>query len=83
MQQTGDPGVVSVEVRDRSHPEYGVITFIFVRKASAPGGLELASWVMLDSQNTRTTIRLSNQQYGIAVSDNDFRWKDCRRPTHR
>lgn len=83
LQPTGDPGVVSVEVRDRAHPEYGVITLIFVRKAGAPGGLELASWVALDSQNKRTTIRLANHQYGIAVSDSAFRWNDPRPQNRR
>ena len=83
LQPTANPDVVSIEVRDRSHPEYGVITLIFVRKASAPGGLELVSWVALDSQNKRTTIRLSNQQYGMAVPDNTFRWKDPRSPSRR
>lgn len=83
LQPTGDPNVVSLEIRDSRHPEYGVITLVFVRKASAPGGLELTSWVALDSQNRRTTIRLSNQQYGVAVTDNDFRWNDPRRPARR
>ena len=83
LQPTGDPNVISVEIRDSRHPEYGVITLVFVRKASAPGGLELTSWVALDSQNRRTTIRLSNQQYGVSVTDNDFRWNDPRRPTRR
>ena len=83
LQPTADPDVVSVEVRDRGHPEYGVITLIFVRKDSAPGGLELVSWVALDSQNKRTTICLSNHRYGVAVSDNDFRWNDPRRPARR
>jgi outer membrane lipoprotein-sorting protein len=80
LQPTGDPDVTSVEVRDPAHPEYGVITLIFVRKGSAPGGLELASWVALDSQNKRTTVRLANHQYGIAVADNMFRYNDPRRP---
>ncbi|MFM5916262.1 MAG: LolA family protein [Novosphingobium sp.] len=70
--------VVSVEVRDRKHPEYGVITLVFTRKAGAPGGLELASWATLDSQNTRTIVTLSNQQYGVAVPDNTFRYNDPR-----
>ena len=83
LQPTADANVVSIEVRDSGHPEYGVITLIFVRKAGAPGGLELSSWVALDSQNKRTTIRLSNQQYGIAVSDDTFRWNDPRGPAHR
>ena len=83
LQPTADPNVVSVEIRDSRHPEYGVITLVFVRNASAPGGLELTSWVALDSQNRRTTIRLSNQRYGVAVTDNDFRWNDPRGPAHR
>jgi outer membrane lipoprotein-sorting protein len=83
LQPTADPDVVSIEVRDRAHPEYGVITLIFERKASAPGGLELVSWVALDSQNKRTTIRLSNHQYGLAVADNTFRWTDPRNPSRR
>lgn len=78
LKPTGSRNVVSVEIRDDEHPEYGLITLIFVRKPSAPGGLELASWVALDSQNKRTTIRLSNQRYGMAVPDETFRWKDPR-----
>lgn len=83
LQPTTDPNVVSIEVRDRQHPEYGVITLIFVRKASAPGGLELTAWVALDSQNRRTTIRLSGHQYGLAVSENTFRFNDPRPTTRR
>jgi outer membrane lipoprotein-sorting protein len=82
LQPVSDPNVVSIEVRDRTHPEYGVITLIFQRKASAPGGLELVGWVALDSQNQRTTIRLANQRYGMDISDNAFRFTDPR-PTGR
>lgn len=80
---TGDPGVISLQVRDPKHPEYGTITMIFVRNAGAPGGLQLDSWVALDSQNKRTTVRLSGQQYGMAVDDKTFRWTDPRRPVTR
>lgn len=80
---TGNPNVISIEVRDSKHPEYGVITLIFTRKASAPGGLELSYWVALDSQNQRTTIALANQRYGVPVSDNDFRWNDPRPQVRR
>ena len=78
LQPVSDPDIVSIEIRDRSHPEYGVINLIFARKAGAPGGLELVGWVALDSQNQRTTIRLANQRYGIAVADNMFRYNDPR-----
>ena len=80
---TGNPNVVSIEVRDARHPEYGVITLIFTRKPSAPAGLELSYWVALDSQNQRTTIALSNQRDGIPVGDNDFRWNDPRPRSRR
>jgi outer membrane lipoprotein-sorting protein len=83
IRPTGNPNVVSVEVRDRRHPEYGIITLIFQRKASAPGGLELSHWVSLDSQNKRTTVQLSGHQYGVAVPDSAFRWNDPRPRTRR
>lgn len=76
---TQDPRVVSIEVHDPRHPEYGRITMIFQRSEAAPGGLMLQGWVALDSQNNRTTIRLSNQKFNVAVADGAFRWNDPRR----
>jgi outer membrane lipoprotein-sorting protein len=81
--QTGSDRIVSIEVRDKARPEYGVITLVFTRKAGVPGGLELSSWAALDSQNRRTVVTLSNQQYGMAVPDNTFRFNDPRGPTRR
>ncbi|MCW2368091.1 outer membrane lipoprotein-sorting protein [Sphingobium sp. B11D3D] len=75
---TGDPRVVSVEVRDPQHPEYGVITLIFTRKVGVPGGLSLYGWVALDAQGNRTNIRLSNLKYGAPIADSAFRWRDPR-----
>jgi outer membrane lipoprotein-sorting protein len=75
---SGDPDILMVEARDPKRPEYGVITMIFKRKAQAPAGLELYGWVALDSQNNRTSIRLSGQRYGVAVADSVFRWRDPR-----
>jgi len=75
---TSNPNVISVEVRDRQHPEYGTITLIFVRDPTAPGGLELTHWVALDSQNQRTAVRLSNHRYGLPVADSAFRFTDPR-----
>lgn len=77
---SGDPRILTVEARDPKRPEYGVITLIFERKASAPAGLEMYGWVALDSQNNRTSIRLSNQRYGVPVADSAFRWRDPRGP---
>lgn len=80
---TANPAVVSIEVKDPNKPEYGTMTLIFTRDASAPGGLELASWVMVDAQNKRTTVRLSNQRYGMDVSNSTFNYRDPRRSTRR
>ena len=82
-QGTNHPDVVSVEVRDTKRPEFGVITLIFARDASAPGGLRLTHWVALDSQNHRTTVRLANQRYGVAVADSAFTFRDPRRSSRR
>ena len=80
---TSHPDVVSVEVRDTKRPEFGVITLIFARDAASPGGLRLTHWVALDSQNHRTTVRLANQRYGVAVADSAFTFRDPRRSSRR
>lgn len=76
--ETGDPKVISVQARDPRRPEFGTITMIFERDAAGPAGLQLYGWVALDSQNNRTTVRLSNQRYGVPVADSAFRWTDPR-----
>ncbi|GEO01474.1 outer-membrane lipoprotein carrier protein [Novosphingobium sediminis] len=78
LNPTGHSEVISLDVRDPRHPEYGSITMIMLKKPSAPGGWELNSWVALDSQNRRTTVRLANQRYGVALPSNIFRWNDPR-----
>ncbi|MBU6393312.1 MAG: outer membrane lipoprotein carrier protein LolA [Sphingomonadales bacterium] len=78
LNPTGHSEVISLDVRDPRHPEYGSITMIMLKKPSAPGGWELNSWVALDSQNRRTTVRLTNQRYGVALPSNTFRWTDPR-----
>ena len=75
---TGDNRVVLAEARDPRRPEYGVITLAFARDAAAPSGLRLQGWVALDAQNNRTSVRLTNQQFNIAVSDQAFTWRDPR-----
>lgn len=83
LRNTGNPDVLSVEVRDPNKPEYGMITLIFVRNGSAPGGWQLTNWVSLDAQNNRTTVRLANHRYGVSVSDSTFTYKDPRRASRR
>ena len=74
--KTGNDKVVRVDVRDPKHPEYGLLSMIFVRNAGAPRGLMLDSWVALDSQNNRTTVRLSHQKFNVPVAANAFEWND-------
>ncbi len=80
---TGNANVLSVMVEDRKKPEYGKINLIFVKSASAPGGLQLTHWVALDAQNNRTTVRLTNHRYGVSVADSTFTFRDPRRTSRR
>ncbi|ATE63571.1 LolA family protein [Rhizorhabdus dicambivorans] len=71
------PGTVAVEARDPKHPEFGTITILFAR-GGGPGGLVLQGWTVLDAQNGRATVRLSNQRFGVPISDKAFIWNDPR-----
>ena len=71
---SGDPKVVSVRARDPA--QYGSVTLIFLRSGSAPGGLQLYGWTALDAQNKRTTVKLSNVRYNVAVGEGAFTFKD-------
>lgn len=75
---SGDPNVVVIQARDRKRPEYGVISLGFTKRAGAPAGLMLEGWSVLDAQGNRSTVRLSNQQFNVAISDKAFRWDDPR-----
>lgn len=81
---TADERIVLVEARDPKRPEFGTLTLAFARNASAPGGLMLQGWVALDSQNNRTSVRLSDQRFNVPVNDSAFKWRDPRpRPRGR
>jgi outer membrane lipoprotein-sorting protein len=71
------PGMLMVEARDPKHPEFGTITIAFA-KGGGPAGLTLAGWTVLDAQNSRSTVRLSNQRFGVPISDKAFKWDDPR-----
>jgi outer membrane lipoprotein-sorting protein len=76
---SGDSRVVMVEARDPKRPEFGRITMAFAKVPSAPSGLMLQGWTMLDSQNNRTTVKLSNQRFNVAIADSNFRYVDPRK----
>lgn len=71
-------GPMLVQARDAKHPEFGVITIAFRRAAGAPGGLRLEGWTVVDAQNNRSTVRLSDQRFNVAVSNDAFNWNDPR-----
>ena len=71
-------GELRIRARDPEHPEYGTITINFRRSGSAPGGLLLTGWTVLDSQNNLTTIALSNQRFGMQIADRTFTYTDPR-----
>jgi len=65
-----DSKIVSVRARDPS--QYGSLTLVFLRSGSAPGGLQLYGWTAIDAKNQRTTVKLSNVRYNVAVPDSAF-----------
>ncbi len=54
-----------VQAKDPKHPEYGIITIAFTKRPSAPAGLMLEGWTVIDAQNNRSTVRLSDQQFNV------------------
>ena len=73
-----NPEMLLVQARDPKHPEFGTITIAFTKRAGAPAGLMLEGWTVLDAQNNRSTVRLSNQRFNAPISDKAFRWNDPR-----
>ncbi|WP_294395638.1 outer membrane lipoprotein carrier protein LolA [uncultured Sphingomonas sp.] len=71
-------GRILIEGRDPKHPEIGTITIGFTQAPTAPGGLMLAGWTVLDAQGNRSTLVLSNQRFNVPVSDRTFLWRDPR-----
>lgn len=69
-----DPRVVLVRARDPA--QYGSIVLAFLRSPSAPGGLQLHGWTAIDGQNKRTTVRLSNSRYNVAVPEGAFTYRE-------
>lgn len=74
-----DGRIVMVEARDPKRPEFGRITMAFAKVPSAPSGLMLQGWTMVDSQNNRTTVKLSGQRFNVAIADTSFRYADPRK----
>ena len=73
------PSVVVVRARDARRPEFGTLVLAFIKDGSAPGGLRLGGWTAIDAQNKKTTVRLSNQRYNVAVPDSAFTFAEPKR----
>ena len=71
-----DSRILLVRARDARRPEFGTLLLAFVRNPSAPGGLLLEGWTAIDAQNKRTTIKLSNQRYNVAVPESAFTYAE-------
>ncbi|GAA4709847.1 LolA family protein [Sphingomonas lutea] len=69
-----DPRIVTVRARDPA--QYGSVVLAFIKSPSAPGGLQLHGWTAIDAQNKRTTVRLSNVRYNVAVPETAFRFAE-------
>jgi outer membrane lipoprotein-sorting protein len=65
-----------VVARARSSGQYGQLTLAFLRNASAPGGLQLYGWTAIDPQGHRTTVKLSDVRFNVAVPDSAFTYAE-------
>jgi len=60
----------------RAKGDFGSLILAFLRSPAAPGGLQLYGWTAIDAQNNRTTVKLSDVRYNVAVSDSAFTYAD-------
>ena len=61
-----------VVARAKSNGQYGQLTLAFLRNPSAPGALQMYGWTAIDQQGHRTTVKLSDVRYNVAVPDSAF-----------
>jgi outer membrane lipoprotein-sorting protein len=61
-----------VVARAKSAGQYGQLTLAFLRNPAAPGGLQMYGWTAVDPQGHRTTVKLSEVRYNVAVPDSAF-----------
>lgn len=74
-----DRRVLVVRARDARRPEFGTLIMSFVKTPSAPGGLLLKGWTAIDAQNKRTTVKLENHRYNVAVPEKAFTYAEPKR----
>ena len=69
-----DSRIVTVEARDPT--QYGSLRLVFLRSPSAPGGLQMYGWTAIDAQNKRTTVKLNNVRYNVAINEAAFAYAE-------
>jgi outer membrane lipoprotein-sorting protein len=77
------PGQIAVHASDPKRPEAGRILFFLAPDGSAPGGLALTGWRVLDSQNNLTLVELRNIRWNPDIPDSRFRFEDPRQRAGR
>jgi outer membrane lipoprotein-sorting protein len=65
-----------VVARAKNASQYGQLTLAFLRNGSAPGGLQMYGWTAVDPQGHRTTVKLSDVRYNVAVADSAFTYAE-------
>ncbi|GAA3899360.1 outer membrane lipoprotein carrier protein LolA [Sphingomonas limnosediminicola] len=71
-----DPRILVARAKNTS---YGQLTLAFLRSTSAPGGLQMYGWTAIDPQGRRTTVKLSNVRYNVAVPESAFTYAEPKR----
>jgi chaperone LolA len=71
--RNADPRILVARAKNTS---YGQLTLAFLRSPSAPGGLQMYGWTAIDPQGHRTTVKLSNVRYNVAVPESAFTFVD-------
>ena len=71
-----DKRILVARARDPDNPQFGTLVLAFLRSPAAPGGLQLYGWTAIDAQNKRTTVKLSNVRYKVAVPESAFTYAE-------
>lgn len=72
IQDNADSRILVVKARG----DFGSLVLAFLRSPAAPGGLQLYGWTAIDAQNKRTTVRLTDVRYNVAVPETAFTYAE-------
>jgi outer membrane lipoprotein-sorting protein len=72
-----------VVARAKNAGQYGQLTLAFLRNPAAPGGLQMYGWTAVDPQGHRTTVKLSDVRYNVAVPDSAFTYAEPKKRARR